>query len=104
VYLLSYFTLILKRCKFFFKPSSRFCNENQSRSPGNGVHRQKNNFKLTNGGVQIIILMMNTQQEDKEVTGKIDVDKPHDSVVQRFLRNRIGLPGDAGQLFDEQRR
>jgi hypothetical protein len=61
-------------------------------------------FKLTNGGVQIIILMMKTKKEDKEATGKIDVDTPHDSVVQRFLRKCIGLPGDAGHLFDEQRR
>jgi hypothetical protein len=48
--------------------------------------------------------MMKTKKEDKEATGKIDVDTPHDSVVQRFLRELTGLPGDAGQLFDEQRR
>ena len=30
--------------------------------------------------------MMTTKKEDKEATGKIDVDTPHDSVVQRFLR------------------
>jgi hypothetical protein len=59
---------------------------------------------LTNGGVLIIILMMNTQKEDQEAAGKIDVDTPHDSVAQRFLGECVGLPGDAGQLFDEQRR
>jgi hypothetical protein len=48
--------------------------------------------------------MMNNKKEDKEATGKIDVDTPHDSVVQRFLRERIRLPGDAGQLFNEQRK
>jgi len=64
--------------------------------------------KLTNGGVQIIILMMSTQTEDKEVTGKIDVDKPHDSIVQRFLRETATvesffseyLPADIAALLD----
>jgi predicted transposase YdaD len=30
--------------------------------------------------------MMNTKKKDKEASGEINVSTPHDSVVQRFLR------------------
>jgi predicted transposase/invertase (TIGR01784 family) len=51
---------------------------------------------------------MNTGNEDKESTGRIDVDTPHDSVVQRFLRENATvksffkeyLPADIAALVD----
>jgi predicted transposase/invertase (TIGR01784 family) len=52
--------------------------------------------------------MMNTKKKDKEAAGKINVSTPHDSVVQRFLREtatfksffREYLPADIAALLD----
>jgi predicted transposase/invertase (TIGR01784 family) len=52
--------------------------------------------------------MMNTQKKDKEAAGEINVSTPHDSVVQRFLRETATvksffseyLPADIAALLD----
>jgi hypothetical protein len=46
---------------------------------------------LINIPVEIIILMMMKKNEDKETTGKIEVNAPHDSAAKRFLQEEISL-------------